>query len=65
MFPLGPLPPQVPPHPSYLQKFTKEAKTQAGDSYIFLGTPQVANSELKCVIQYYTSGQLRKDVNCK
>lgn len=31
----------------------------------FLDTPQVANSELKCVIQYYMSGQLRKDVNCK
>lgn len=31
----------------------------------FLDTPQVANSELKCVIQYYMSGRLRKDVKCK
>lgn len=48
-----------------LQKFTKDIKTQASASYIFQTHLKVANSKLKCVIQYYMSPQLRKDVNCK
>lgn len=65
MFPLGLHPPPMLPNWSRLHKFTKEAKTPAGASYILQRHLKVANSKLKCVIQYYMSSQLRKDVNCK
>lgn len=54
-FPLGLPPPQMPPHPSHLRKFTKE-KDQGWCFIHFLDPPQGANSGLKCVIQYYMSG---------